>query len=95
MVIGVLRVSLRLPSRDLKGRRAIVRSVVERLRNRFNASVAEVDEEVRPGAALIGVAVVSNDSGHAQSQLQAIADAIAEWRLDAEVVDSETELIQG
>jgi uncharacterized protein len=93
MVIAVLQVSLRLPSRDLKARRTIVRSVVERLRNRFNASVAEVGELNNPGLATIAVACVSNESAHADSQLQSIARAIEEWRLDAEVINIETELI--
>jgi uncharacterized protein len=93
VTVGVLRVSLRLPSRDLKAKRTIVRSLVERLRNRFNASVAEVEGLDDPSSAVIAVACASNESGHADAQLQAIATAVESWRLDAEVVDIQTELI--
>jgi uncharacterized protein YlxP (DUF503 family) len=93
MTIAVLRVRLRLPSRTLKEKRTIVKSVVERLRNRFNASVAEVDDLDSPGLATVVAAVVSNESRHADEQVQAIAAAIQEWRLDAEVLEIETELI--
>lgn len=93
MIIGVLRISLRLPSRNLKERRAIVRSVVERLRNRFNAAVAEVGDSNDAAAATIGIVCVSNETAHADAQLQSMASAVEEWRLDAEVLDIETELI--
>ena len=93
MTIALLRVRLRLPSRTLKEKRTIVKSVVERLRNRFNASVAEVDDLDSAGLATIAAVVVSNESRHADEQVQAIAAAIEEWRLAAEVLQVETELI--
>ena len=94
MTVAVLRLHLRLPSRTLKEKRAIVKSVVERLRNRFNASVAEVEELDTVGAAVIAAAVVSNSSRHVDEQVRAIAAAVEEWRLDAELIDVEIELIQ-
>jgi uncharacterized protein YlxP (DUF503 family) len=93
MTIAVLTVRLRLPSRTLKEKRAIVKSVVERLRNRFNASVAEVDDLDAHGFATIAAAVISNQSRHADEQAQTIAAAIEEWRLDAELIDVRVELI--
>ena len=93
MVIGVLTVRLRLPSRTLKEKRTIVKSVVERLRNRYNASVAETGDLDTPGIATIAAVVVSNESRHADEQLQEIAGAVEGWRLDAEVLEVETELL--
>ena len=93
MTIAVLRVRLRLPSRTLKEKRTIVKSVVERVRNRFNASVAEVDDLDAVGLATIAAVVISNESRHADEQAQAIGAAIEEWRLDAELLDVSTELI--
>ncbi len=93
MTIGVLRITLRLPSRTLKEKRALVRPVVERIRSRYNASVAEVDALDSPKTAMLAVVVVSNESRHADDQLQEIAAAVRELRLDAEVIDFETELI--
>lgn len=91
--VGILRIRLSLPSRTLKEKRSIVKSVVERLRNRFNASVAEVDDLDAVELATIAAAVISNASAHANRQLQAIADAVEDWRLDAELLSIETELI--
>ena len=93
MTVGVLRVRLRLEARSLKEKRTVVKSVVERVRARFNASAAEVDDLDTWDLATIGVVVVSNEGAHAGAQLQTIASAIAGWRLDAEVLEIETELI--
>ena len=90
----MIRIRLRLPSRTLKEKRAIVKSTVERLRTRFNASVAEVDELDDVGFAVIASACLSNESKHADAQVQAIARAVEKWRLDVEIVDIETELIE-
>ena len=92
MTVGIVRIRLRLPSRTLKEKRAIVKSVVERLRQRFNASVAEIDDLDDVGIATIAAACLSNDSQHADAQLQSIARAVEEWRLDAEVMEIGTEL---
>ena len=94
MTIAVIRIRLRLPSRTLKEKRAIVKSTVERLRTRFNASVAEVDELDSVEFAVIAAACLSNEGKHADAQVQAIARAVEEWRLDVEVVGIETELIE-
>jgi uncharacterized protein YlxP (DUF503 family) len=93
MTIAVLRCSLRLPSRTLKEKRTIVKSVVERLRNRFNASVAEIEDLDTVSVATIAAAVLSNSSQHADRQAQSIAAAIESWRIDAEIIDISIELI--
>lgn len=93
VTIGVLHVALLLPSETLKEKRAIVKSVVERLRGRFNASVAEADALDDPRRAVLVAACVSNDPRHADQQVQVIARTIEEWRLDAEVETLATERI--
>jgi uncharacterized protein YlxP (DUF503 family) len=93
MTIAVVRVRLRLPSRTLKEKRSIVKSVVERLRQRYNATVIEAGDLDEAGFATIAAAVLSNESRHADAQAQEIAGAITGWRLDAEVLDVSVELI--
>lgn len=93
MVVGVLRIRLRLQAQSLKEKRMVVKSVVERVRGRFNASVAEVSDLDEWDLATIGVVCVSNHSRHADAELQTIARQVEEWRLDAEVLDIDTEII--
>ena len=71
-----------------------MKSVVERLRNRFNASVAEIEDLDSPGVATIAIVVVSNESRHADAQLQEMAGVVEAWRLDAELLEVSTELIE-
>ncbi|MEO9255445.1 MAG: DUF503 domain-containing protein [Tepidiformaceae bacterium] len=93
MTVGLIHIRLRLPSRTLKEKRTIVKSVIERLRQRYNVSVAETDDLDTFGLATIAAACVSNDARHADEQLQEIARAVETWRLDAELIDVSTELL--
>ena len=62
MVIGILTVQLHLFGiNSLKDKRHIVKSVIERLKSRFNVSVAEVGNNDSKTTALIGIAAVAND----------------------------------
>ena len=54
---------------SLKDKRQILRSLLERLRHRFNLAVAEVDGQEHWNRAVIGLACVSNDAAHARRVL--------------------------
>ncbi len=63
MVVGLLHMELHLPaSHSLKAKRSVVNHVKERLRTRFNASVAEVDHQDLWQRAALAVAVVSGEA---------------------------------
>jgi len=93
MVLGLLRIRLRFVAHSRKEKRALVKSVVERLRHRYNAAVSEAGDLDALDLATIAVACLSSESAHADAQLQEIARTVENWRLDAEVVDIETEII--
>ncbi|HLC28455.1 MAG TPA: DUF503 domain-containing protein [Dehalococcoidia bacterium] len=96
LVIGVCRVRLRLPeNHSLKGKRQVLKSLIARLRNKFNVSAAEVSDHDSWQLASIAVASVSNDERHANQVLAAIISFIESERLDAEIIDYETEIIRG
>jgi hypothetical protein len=93
MVIGVSRISLALPANEsLKDKRRIVRRIVDRTRNQFNAAVAEVGALDRHRAAEIGFAVVSNDARHANSMLDTISSFVG-GLTEAVVVGRTVELV--
>ncbi len=93
MIVGVCRVSLRLPENgSLKGKRQVVRSLTTRLRNKFNVAVAEVADNDRWQIATLGVTCVSNDARHAQEMLDRVVSYIERTRLDAELIESEIEV---
>ena len=59
-------------SASLKDKRQVCRSVTDKARRRFNASVAEVDTQDLHQTLTIGIAVVSGDAGHARRSLDEI-----------------------
>ncbi len=93
MNVGLCRVTLRLPENgSLKDKRQVVRSLTTRLRNKFNVSVAEVDDNDRWQTATIGITCVSNDAKHAREQLDRAVAFITHTRLDAELIDCDIEV---
>lgn len=73
MTIGLLRMDFTIPgSRSLKDKRRAMNSLKERLRNRFNCSVAEIGFEEKWGRSHLAVCVVSGDGAHVHSQLNEI-----------------------
>ena len=90
----MLRFSLRVPdSGSLKDKRQVVRSVAQRLRNKFQVAVAEVDNQEAWQIATIGVACVANTARHCEDVLNEIIAFVETTRLDAEILDIETEVL--
>jgi len=82
MVVGVCRLSLALSDvSSLKGKRSIVRSVVEKTRHRFNAAVAEVSAQDDLDRAVVGFSVTSNDARHAQEMLDSVVSFVSQLGL--------------
>lgn len=93
MVVGVATVELYIHgAQGLKEKRGVVRRVVERVRNRFDISVAEVDHMDLLRRAAIGMAVVSNDGKVADAILQKALAFIQDLHL-AEVGSTEMEIL--
>lgn len=94
MHIGVARILVRMPENaSLKDKRMVVRSIAQRVRNRFNAAVSEVDTQDDWKLATLGVACVSGDARHADEMLNKIVAFIESERLDADVTATDWELI--
>ena len=94
MHIGVAQVRLRLPDNlSLKGKRQVLKSITGRVGNRFNVSVAEVDDNDLWQLATIGICCVSNSKQHANEVLSRVVDFITESRFEVEVLGYEIELI--
>ena len=73
---------------SLKDKRQACRSLIDKTRRRFNASVAEVDTQDIHKILTIGVAVVSGDTAHAQRSLDEIIRFMEEHP-DAELTKAE------
>jgi uncharacterized protein YlxP (DUF503 family) len=74
MVIGLLEIELSMPeSRSLKDKRMVLKSLKDRIGNKFNVSVAETAYHDQRRFASMAAVVVSGDSSHAHRILEAVA----------------------
>lgn len=93
MVVGILKIELFVPdSGSLKTKRFALRSLKDRLKNKFNVSVAEVDNSDKWQRATLGVAAVSNDARFLESMLRKALDLVyGDHRV--QVIDSTMEFL--
>ena len=77
MFIGVCTIEIHIPdSGSLKGKRHSLRSLKDRIRNTFNVSVAEVDNNDLWQKATLGVAAISNDKAHLNRTLDLVLNMV-------------------
>jgi len=87
MYIESVKLTFHIPySNSLKDKRQVRRSAIDKARQRFNASIAEVDAQDAHRTLVIGAAVVSGDAGHAKDSLDEII-RFMEAHTDAELID--------
>lgn len=93
MYVAMAKVTLRLFQSDsLKDKRQVTRSVLARLRDKFEISAAEVGALDQWNLAELGIAAVSGDAGHAQAVVERALAYIEETRPDLEVANVDTDL---
>ncbi len=93
MVVGLLLLELHFPgARSLKDKRQALRSLEERIRHRFNVSVAEVEHQDLWQRSRLAVVSVNTDHGHLESTLGSVAGTAGQAR-NVLVVDSHVELL--
>lgn len=93
MVVGVGRVVYRIHGcRSLKGKRKIVKAIIMRLQNHFNASIAEVGANDMHQKAEIGFSMVGNNRAVINSKMDKLFNMAEDLGL-AETIDMEMEII--
>ncbi|HID55398.1 TPA: DUF503 domain-containing protein [Candidatus Poribacteria bacterium] len=93
MVIGICTLYLVLPSgSSLKEKRRVVNSIRDRIKSRYNVSVVEVDNHNSARQITIGIACVSNSSGHARKIMSNIIEFVGQNYI-YETFDYEVEII--
>ncbi|BCS98385.1 hypothetical protein DSLASN_40170 [Desulfoluna limicola] len=93
MIVGVLRLRFRLFGvTSLKEKRKVVKAIISRVQNNYQAAAAETDLNDLHQSAEVGISIVGNDTRLINSRLDKIVDAVEEWGL-AVITDSEMEII--
>jgi uncharacterized protein YlxP (DUF503 family) len=93
MIVGILRLTFHVPhARSLKDKRRVVQKFRDRVRSRFDVSIAEVGAQNTLQRAVFGVSIVSGDAAVCDSVLAQVA-RVAETQEDAVLTDRSTELL--
>jgi uncharacterized protein len=92
MVVGICQLDIRIPeNHSLKGKRHVLRKLIDRVRSRFNVAISEVGDNDLWQRAKIGICVVGNDRRHINSSLDKVIDFIEKMNL-VEMIHTEMEI---
>jgi uncharacterized protein YlxP (DUF503 family) len=93
IIVGLCTIELFIPdSQSLKDKRQVLLSVKDRLHQKFNLSVAEVDGQDLWQKAVLGLACVANDARHVNQVLDQALNMIRS-NPAVEIVQSQVELL--
>ena len=96
MNTGVCRIKLHIPQiQSLKQKRRVIKSLTARLRNQYNISISEVDDQDLWQIATLGISCVSNNSNHIDETLTKVANYIVQNYPELEIIEREVEIIHG
>jgi len=93
LIIGVLETRQRLrSSRSLKEKRQVVRSILGRVKARFNVSAAEVDDQDLWQSIVLGFAAAGSDTRQVVKELEGVLHLL-QAHPEAEFLDHELEIL--
>jgi uncharacterized protein len=93
MIVGTGRIYLYANwVHSLKEKRMIVNSIIQRVKNKFNVSIAEVENLDMHQSIVIGIACVSNSTSHSNTCIQNVIEFI-ENNTEAVIEDSIIEIL--
>jgi uncharacterized protein len=93
MIIGTVIVKIYIPwVHSLKEKRMVVKSICEKVRNKFNVSIAEIEDQDKHQILVIGIATVAGDMSHCDSIIDHVLNFI-ESNTEGEIIKIEREII--
>lgn len=93
MVVGTVKVQFLLTdNRSLKGKRKVVRSMIDKVKSRFNVSIAEIGSNDKWQKIELGITAVGNDRRHIDGSLNHVISFLESLCL-AELINSEMDII--
>ena len=78
---------------SLKGKRRVLKPIIARVKNRFNVSIAEIDDQELWQLATLGICCISNNSRYTNEVLSKIVDFVVNGRFEVEILNYEIELL--
>lgn len=91
--IGVLQFTIEIPhAASLKDKRRVVKSMKDRIRRKFNVSIAEIDDLDEWTVATLGAVMAGTDVAYVNGALDKLINALENER-DAVLIDNQIEII--
>lgn len=93
MIIGICTIVLFIPDKNsLKGKRQVIKSIKDRVRSKYNVSIAEVADHDLWQKAVLGIALVGNEKKFVNQVMDKVLDLIRSTPL-VEVIDYKIEMV--
>ena len=94
MYVAICKLALRIfDSQSLKGKRRVVYSIKERINNRFDISIAEVNNVNKWQIVEFGFALVGSEYRYVNDQIYSVVDYVSECSPDIEITDKQIEIL--
>ena len=94
MILGTAQLLIQIPeAQSLKDRRRVIRSIVQRVRARFDVAIAEIDDQQYWQSARIGLVAVSNSSKHVDEVIQQVIGFVEQSLQSGYLADVHTEIL--
>lgn len=93
MVVGIIKIKIYAPwVHSLKEKRKLVKSLCAKVKNKFNVSIGEIEDQDIHQSIVIGIACVTNNNAHADRILDKVISYI-EGNTEGEIIEVVRELI--
>ncbi len=93
MIVGVCHLDVIIPeNRSLKGKRRVIKKIIDRVKNRFNISIAEVGDNELWQRSQLGMSLVGNDRKFVNSYLDRVVNFIEAMNI-VDIAHSELEIL--
>ncbi len=93
MIVGVCHLDVIIPAnRSLKGKRQVIKKIIDRVKNRFNISIAEVGDNELWQRSQLGMSLVGNDRKFVNSYLDRVVNFIDAMNI-VNIAHSELEIL--
>jgi uncharacterized protein YlxP (DUF503 family) len=93
MKVAILQFSMQIPSSfSLKDKRRVVNALKEKIRAKYNVSIAEIENQDQWDVATFGVAMAGSDARYVNGAMDKLLETLAGWP-EAELMDHQLEIL--
>ena len=93
MKVAILQFSMQIPSAfSLKDKRRVVNALKEKIRSKFNVSIAETEDQDQWDLATFGVAMAGADARYINGAMDKLIETLGNWP-EAELLDHQLEIL--